>query len=62
VIKEIISLRSAGQNGGKAFELTLKNGGLKIAYNDKVAISADAKAAADAAIKGITDGSINPMP
>jgi basic membrane protein A len=61
-IKEIIAMRNAGKNGGKAFELTLKNGGLKIVYNDKVAISADAKAAADAAIKGITDGSINPMP
>jgi hypothetical protein len=35
---------------------------LKIAYNDKISIPADAKAAADAAIKGIIDGTVKPLP
>lgn len=62
VIKEIIALRAAGQNGGKAFELTLKNGGLKIVYNDAVAIPAEAKTAAEAALKDIVDGKIKALP
>lgn len=62
VVKEMIDLASKGTKGGKAFELSLKSGGLKIAYNDKVNIPADAKAAAAAAIQGIIDGKIQPLP
>lgn len=61
-IKEMIDLSAKGQKGGKAFILSLKNGGLKIVYNDKISVPAEAKAAADAAIKGIIDGSIKPLP
>jgi basic membrane protein A len=57
-IKEIIKLRAAGTLGGKAFTLSLKDGGLKIQMSDK--ISADAKAAAEAAIKDISEGKITP--
>ncbi|MBX7214786.1 MAG: BMP family protein [Thermoflexales bacterium] len=62
VIKEMLDLSAKGTKGGKAFELSLQSGGLKIVYNDKVSIPADAKAAADAAIKGIIDGTIKPLP
>ncbi|MFZ1793973.1 MAG: BMP family protein [Anaerolineae bacterium] len=61
-VKEMIDLASKGTKGGKAFILSLKSGGLKIAYNDKISIPADAKAAADAAIKGIIDGTVKPLP
>ena len=47
--------------GGKAYTLTFKNGGLKIQYNDKITVPADVKAAADAAIKGIEDGTVKPL-
>ncbi|MER2598875.1 MAG: BMP family protein [Caldilineales bacterium] len=61
-IKDMIALHNAGTYGGKAYTLTLANGGLKIVYNAGVAVPAEAKAAADAAMKGIEDGSIKPLP
>lgn len=61
-IKDMIALNKAGTYGGKAYTLTLANGGLKIVYNAGVSVPADAKAAADAAMKGIEDGSIKPLP
>ncbi len=57
-LKDIIKLRKEGTLGGKAYTLTLKDGGLKIVYNDKVSIPAEAKSVADAAVQGIIDGSI----
>ncbi len=62
VVKEMLALSAKGTKGGTAFELSLKTGGLKIIYNDKLSIPADAKAAVDAAIKGIIDGTIKPLP
>jgi basic membrane protein A len=61
-IKDIIAKHNAGTLGGTAYTLTLDNGGLKVTFNPDATVSDDIKAAADAAINGIEDGSINPMP
>jgi len=58
VLKPIIEGVQAGTLGGEAFALTLENGGLVIAYNPDYELPDDVKAAADAAIEGIKDGSI----
>ncbi len=60
IIKDMTASHKAGVLGGKSYTLTFKNAGLKIVYNDKIAVPADAKAAGDAAIKGIEDGTIKP--
>ncbi len=62
ILKEMINNRKAGKLGGDKFVLQLKNGGLKIAYNSGYSLSADAKAAGDAAIDGIKSGSITVNP
>ena len=59
VLNEIISDVQDGNLGGEAFVITLENEGLVIEYNDAYAVPAEAKAAADAAIAGIIDGSIS---
>ncbi len=61
VVKDMIESHKSGTLGGKAYELTLENGGLKIVYNDSITIPDEVKAAADAAIQGIIDGSIKTM-
>jgi len=60
IIKDMIATVKAGVMGGKAYTLTFKNGGLVIAYNSAITVPAEAKAAADAAIAGINDGTIVP--
>ncbi|NMB89410.1 MAG: BMP family ABC transporter substrate-binding protein [Chloroflexi bacterium] len=60
-VKDIIASRDAGVLGNKAYTLTFKNGGLVIKYNDAIEVPDDVKAAADAAIQGIMDGSIDPL-
>ncbi|HUX12456.1 MAG TPA: BMP family protein [Spirochaetia bacterium] len=62
MLKDIIAKHKAGTLGGITYTLTLANGGLKIAYNPGYKLAADVKAAGDAAIKGITDGSIKVNP
>ncbi len=62
ILEDMISSRNAGVLGNKAYTLTFKNGGLVIKYNDKITVPDDVKAAADAAIQGIKDGTINPLP
>lgn len=62
IIKDMIASHKAGVPGGKSYTLTFKNEGLKIVYNDKITVPAEAKAAAEAAIAGIEDGSIKPLP
>ncbi len=62
IIKDMIASHKAGVLGGKSYTLTFKNDGLKIVYNDAVAIPADVKAAADAAILGIENGTVKPLP
>ena len=61
IVKDMIASRKAGVLGNKAYTLTFKNGGLVIKYNPGVTVPADAKAAVDAAIKGITEGKIDPL-
>lgn len=61
-IKDMIALNKAGTYGGKAYSLSLANGGLKIVYNPGVEVPAEVKAAADAAIEGIKSGAIKPLP
>lgn len=59
VIEEMLALREDGTLGGQAFEVNLENGGLEIEYNDGFELPDDVRAAADAAIAGIIDGSID---
>ena len=59
-VKDMIASHNAGQNGGKVYTLTLKNGGLKIVYNSKVTVPDAAKKAADQAAKDIADGKVKP--
>lgn len=61
VVKDIIAKVQAGELGGTAYDLTLENRGLLISYNDAVAVSDEVKAAAEAAIAGVEDGSITTM-
>ena len=61
IIKDMVASRKAGVLGGKAYTLTFKNEGLRIQYNDKVAIPDAAKAAVQAAIDGIMAGTIDPL-
>ena len=60
IIKQIMALRAAGTNGGQVIQLTLENGAQTMQYADS--LPAEAKAAADAAVQGIIDGSITITP
>ena len=62
MLKDIISKHKKGVLGGITYTLTLSNGGLKIAYNPAFGIPAAMKKAGDAAIQGITKGSIKVEP
>jgi basic membrane protein A len=62
MLKEIIAKRTAGTLGGEKYILQLKNDGLKVVFNAGYALPDDVKAAADAAIAGIKDGSIKVEP
>ena len=59
---DFLASRKAGVLGNKAYTLTFKNKGLVIKYNDAVTVPAEVKAAADAAIAGINDGTVKPLP
>ena len=58
VLDEVIALIQEGTYGGTAYTITLENGGLVMDYNSNYALPDDVKAAADAAVQGIIDGSI----
>jgi len=62
ILKDLIGKIKTGKLGGETYTLHLNNGGLKIAYNPGYQLPADAKAAGDAAIKAISDGSIKVQP
>jgi basic membrane protein A and related proteins len=62
MLKDLISKHKAGKLGGDTYTLHLADGSLKIAYNPGYTLAADVKAAGDAAIKGISDGSIKVTP
>jgi len=61
-LKDLIAKIKTGKLGGETYTLHLSNDGLKTAFNSGYALPADAKTAADAAIKGIKDGSIKVQP
>ncbi len=58
VLKQIIDGIKAGTLGGQTYTIDLENGGEVIEYNSDYSLSADVKAAGDAAIEGIKTGSI----
>ncbi len=58
VLEEMFANIDNGVLGGESYVINLENGGLEIAYNPGYELSDDAKAAGDAAIAGIVDGSI----
>ena len=62
VLKQMIELIEGGTYGGQYYEITLVNGGLEIEFNADYALPDDVKAAAQAAIDGIVDGSITVFP
>jgi basic membrane lipoprotein Med (substrate-binding protein (PBP1-ABC) superfamily) len=59
LFNEMVDLIKSGTYGGKAYALTLANGGLEIEYNTDYALAADIQALGDAAIAGLIDGSIS---
>jgi len=62
MLKDIIAQHKKGVLGGVTYTLSLANGGLKVAFNSGYSLPAGVKAAADAAIKGVSGGSINVQP
>lgn len=58
VLDQIVANIENGVYGGEAYTITLANGGLVMDYNAGYELDADVKAAADAAVQGIIDGSI----
>jgi basic membrane protein A len=62
VLKEMLTLIDGGTYGGQSFLITLANGGLEVEFNSDYALPDDVKAAAQAAIDGIVDGSIKVLP
>lgn len=58
VLEQILDAISAGTLGGESFDLTIANGGLVMEFNDAYALADEIKASAQAAIDGLTDGSI----
>jgi len=58
VLKEMIELRSDGTLGGQSFAINLENGGEVMVFNPDLEIPAEVKAAGEAAVQGIIDGSI----
>jgi basic membrane protein A len=61
-LKDLIAKIKAGDLGDEKYVLHLNNDGLKMGFNSGFALPADAKAAAEAAIAGIKDGSIKVQP
>jgi len=61
-LNTLIKNIKASKLGGETYTLHLNNDGLKVALNSGYSLPADAKAAADAAIQGIKDGSIKVQP
>jgi len=62
MLKDMISKHQAGTLGGSVYTLTLTNGGLKIVYNPGYNLPPEVKAAGDAAIDGIKNGTITVNP
>lgn len=61
-LREILNKVENGQLGGEALIITLANKGLYMEYNEGFARLAEVKDAAEAAVQGIVDGSIDALP
>jgi len=59
VLRTIFDNAKAGKLGGDNHEITLANGGLVIEFNDDYDLAPEARAAGEAAVAGIIDGSIS---
>jgi basic membrane protein A len=57
-LKDVIAKVQSGVTGGKYLTINLANGGIVVEYNPDYALSAEARILGDAAIKGISDGTI----
>jgi basic membrane lipoprotein Med (substrate-binding protein (PBP1-ABC) superfamily) len=62
IIKDMIAKHKAGTLGGESFTLKLSNGGLKVVFGAGYTLAPEAKTAAEAAIEGIKDGTVKPLP
>ena len=62
MLNTLVKNIKASKLGGETYVLHLKDEGLKMGFNSGYNLPADAKAAAEAAIKGISDGSIKVEP
>jgi basic membrane protein A len=62
MLKDLIAKHKAGKLGGDVYTLHLADSSLKIVYNPGYTLAADVKTAGDAAIKGISDGTIKVTP
>jgi basic membrane protein A len=58
ILTDMIDLIRSGTYGGKAYALTLENGGLEMEYNPDFALPDDVKALAEETIQKIIDGSV----
>ncbi len=61
-LHEILNKMEGGQLGGESLIITLANKGLYMEYNDGFARLGDVKDAAETAVNGIVDGSIDALP
>ncbi len=60
ILEEILDSIEGGVKGGRAFTITLENGGLEIVYNNAYDLPADVRTRAGEIASGIIDGSIDP--
>jgi len=58
ILKEIVDLREEGTLGGTSFIANLANGGQEMVFNPDFDLPDDVRAAAEAAIAGIIDGTV----
>ncbi len=59
LLREILDSIETGKLGGEIFGASFADGGLELVFNDGVEVSADDRAAVDAVIAGIIDGTIS---
>lgn len=58
VLDQMLDRIAAGTLGGESFVISFQNLGLQMEFNSGFALDADVRAAADSAIAGVSDGSI----
>jgi len=58
VLEEVVAMRAEEKLGGQSFVIDLENGGLVMSYNPEIDIPEEVMAAAEAAVQGIIDGTV----